>query len=40
MHKLCQVIDDYVSGKKTTIKTVILSDFSNEIKEELSHLAN
>ena len=40
MHKLCQVIDDYVSGKKTTIKTVILSDFSTEIKEELSHLAN
>lgn len=35
MHKLCQIIDDYVSGKKITIKTVILTEFSNEIKEIL-----
>ena len=36
MRKLCQVIDDYISDKKTTIKIVILKEFSNEIKESLS----
>ncbi len=35
MYKLCQVIDDYVKGKKITIKTVILDDFSKEIREVL-----
>ena len=33
MRKICQIIDDYVGEKKITIKTVILKDFSNEIKE-------
>jgi len=35
MYKICQIIDDYVSDKKITIKTVILTEFSSEIKEIL-----
>ena len=33
MRKICHIIDDYVGEKKITIKTVILKEFSNEIKE-------
>ena len=36
MYKVCQKIDDYVQDKKTTIKIVVLKEFSNEIKDALN----
>ena len=36
MYKVCQKIDDYVQDKKTTIKIVVLREFSNEIKDALN----
>ncbi len=36
MRKLCQIVDDYIADKKTTIKTVILAEFSSEIKDTLT----
>ncbi|MBR3324982.1 MAG: hypothetical protein IKG14_02910 [Clostridia bacterium] len=35
MYKLCNIIDDYVSDKKITIKIVVLTEFSKELKREL-----
>ncbi len=36
MYKVCQKIDEYVQDKKTTIKIVVLREFSNEIKDALN----
>ena len=36
MYKLKQIIDDYISDKQTTIKTVVLEDFSNTIDYVIS----
>ena len=35
MYKLCNIIDDYVSDKKITIKIVVLTEFSKELRKEL-----
>ena len=35
MYKLCSIIDDYVSDKKITIKTVVLTEFSKELRKVL-----
>ncbi len=34
--KLKQIIDDYVQGKETSIKIVMLQEFSNELENILS----
>ena len=36
MYKLKQIIDDYISDKQTTIKTVVLEDFSKTIEYVIS----
>ncbi|MBR3133899.1 MAG: hypothetical protein IKG56_00365 [Clostridia bacterium] len=36
MYKLCNIIDDYVSDKKITIKTVVLTEFSKELRKVLN----
>ena len=33
MTKLCEIIDDYLFGKKITIKYVVLDEFSKEIRK-------
>ena len=38
MYKLCQIIDDFVSDKKTSIKIVVLKEFSSELKKLLDDL--
>ena len=38
MYKLCQIIDDYVADKKTSIKIVVLKEFSTELRKLLDNL--
>lgn len=38
MYKICTIIEDYIADKKTTIKTVVLREFANEIKNVLDEL--
>ena len=38
MYKLCQIVDDYVSDKKTSIKIVVLKEFSTELRKLLDDL--
>jgi len=35
MYKLCGIIDDYVSDKRITIKIVVLTEFSKELRKVL-----
>lgn len=35
MYKLCNIIDDYVSDKRITIKIVVLKEFSKELRKVL-----
>jgi len=38
MYKLCSIINDYIQGKKITIKSVVLKEFANEIEMFLMRL--
>ena len=40
MNKLSQIMDDYVSDKKTTIKTVILKEFAVALQEQMKEKHN
>ena len=38
MYKLCSIINDYIQGKKITIKSVVLKEFANEIENVLDEV--